>query len=98
MKKWEYRDLGELLEFFQICIIYQNQKFLIDQTDYLRKILQCFQMKNACPAPTLLLARYHPQRHEGPVNSYLQKYFQMIIGSLLYLMLGTHLDITFAVT
>jgi len=39
-----------------------------------------------------------PQKHTGPVNHVLQKKFQMLVRSLLYLMLGTCPDITFAVT
>jgi len=81
-----------------MCIIRQDQKIFIDQTDYLKKILQHFQIENMCPAPTPLPARYYPQKHEGPVDPHLQKCFQTIIGSLLYLMLGTHPDIAFAVT
>jgi len=97
MKKWEYRDLGELSEFLQMCIIYQDQKIFIDQTDYLKKILQYFQMENACPAPTPLLAENYLQKHEGLVDSHLQKCFQTIIGSFLYLMLGTCPDIAFTI-
>ena len=79
-------------------IAWHNQCIYIDQADYLKKILLCFQMQNAHHAPIPLLTGYHPQKHTGPVNHVLQKKFQMLIGSLLYLMLGTYPDITFAVT
>jgi len=66
-------------------IICQDQKIFIDQTDYLRKILQHFQIEDMCSTSTLFLARYYPQKHEEPVEPYLQKCYQMIIGFLLYL-------------
>jgi len=37
-------------------------------------------------------------KHTGPIDHALQKRFQIVIGSLLYLMLGTCPDIAFAVT
>ena len=55
-------------------------------------------MQNAQLAPTLLPTGYYPLKHTRPVDHGLQKHFQTIIGSLLYLMLGTRPDITFAVT
>ena len=98
MKKWEYRDLGNLSEFLQICIVCHDHKILIYQTNYLIKILQYFQMKNMWPTPTLLPSGYHLQKYERSIDYQLQKCFQTIIGSLLYLMLGTRPDIAFTVT
>jgi len=42
MEKWECRDLGDLSEFLQMCIVCHDHKILIDQTNYLIKILQRF--------------------------------------------------------
>ena len=41
---------------------------------------------------------YKPLPNEGPVNTQLCQQYQSVIGSLLYLMLGTRPDITYAVT
>ena len=54
-------------------------------------------MQDAWSAPTLLPTGYYPQKHTGPIDYDLQKIFQTLIGSLLYLMLSTRPDITFAV-
>ena len=47
-------------------------------------------MQDACPAPTSLPSGYYPIKHTSPIDHALQKRFETVIGSLLYLMLGTH--------
>ena len=98
MSKWECRDLGNLSEFLQMKIAQHDQCIYIDQADYLKKILSCFQMQNAHYVPTSLSTGYHLQKHTDPVDHVLQKKFQMLVESLLYLILGTHPDIAFAIT
>jgi len=53
---------------------------------------------SAQPAPTPFPTGYYLQKHTGPVNYDLQQRFQILIGSLLYLMLGTRPDIAFTIT
>ncbi len=55
-------------------------------------------MTNAKHARTPLPTGYTPTPNEGEVNLQCRALFQQIIGSLLYIMLGTHPDIAFAVT
>jgi len=55
-------------------------------------------MQNTHPVPIPLLSGYYPIKHTGPIDHTLQKRFQIVIGSLLYLMLGICPDITFTVT
>jgi hypothetical protein len=55
-------------------------------------------MTNAKYARTPLPTGYMPTPNEGEVNPQLRTQFQQIIGSLLYIMLGTRPDIAFAVT
>ena len=50
------------------------------------------------PAPTPLPAGYIPAPNKGTAKPELCSRFQMVIGSLLYLMLGTRPDLAFAVT
>jgi len=68
IEKWECRDLGDLSEFLRMHIVRHDHKILIDQTDYLIKILQCFRMENARPTPTPLPSGYHLQKHEESVD------------------------------
>jgi hypothetical protein len=65
---------------------------------YLHKVLEHFDLINAKVAPTPLPMGYVPTPNEAPVDENLCHKFQELIGSLLYIMLGTHPDIAFAVT
>ena len=55
-------------------------------------------MSNCKVAAPPLPAGYVPTKSEGQTDPELRSRFQTIIGSLLYLMLGTRPDIAFAVT
>jgi hypothetical protein len=98
MEKWECRDLGEPKEFLRMRIRRPNlSNIYLDQTSYLHKVLTRFGQANARPAPTPLPAGYYPIANQGEVNLQLRPKYQELIGSLLYLMIGTRPDIAFAV-
>ena len=97
MKCWECRDLGPTKEFLHMSIRQEGSKIMIDQCAYLEKILQRFNLINAQIAPTPLSQGYHPMAHEGVIDPKIRSLFQQVIGSLLYLMLGTRPDIAYAV-
>jgi len=94
---WECHDLGELNEFLGITIRCSGRKIILDQKAYLTKVLDRFGMTNAIIANTPLPHVYTPVAHTGNPGPTLRTQYQAIIGSLLYLMLGTRPDITFAV-
>ncbi|KAL7284847.1 hypothetical protein ACG7TL_002160 [Trametes sanguinea] len=98
MKKWECRDLGEVKEFLRMRIQRSGSTICIDQCAYLEKVLQRCGMQNAKSAPTPLPAGYYPKPNDGMADPTLRSRFQTVIGSLLYIMLGTRPDIAFAVT
>jgi hypothetical protein len=100
MKIWETRDLGDVTEFLRMRIRRDGRKIHIDQTSYLHTVLQRCGMQNAKAAVTPLPAGYVPiPMEKGTTTSpELRSRFQTVIGSLLYLMLGTRPDIAFAVT
>ena len=55
-------------------------------------------MANAKSVPTPLPAGYYLMPNIESLNTVLQFRFQQVIGSLLYLSLGTCIDIAYAVT
>ena len=97
-EKWECRDLGEAKEFLRMRITRSAYVVMIDQVAYLEKVLDRTGMTNARPSATPLPTGYYPSKNEGPVDVELRQRFQVVIGSLMYLMLGTRPDISFAVT
>jgi len=98
MKRWETRDLGMLTEFLRMRIVKEGHKVHIDQCAYLKTVLQRCGMQNAKFAVTPLPAGYVPIKSVEQASPELRSRYQTIIGSLLYLMLGTRPDISYAVT
>jgi hypothetical protein len=98
MDMWECRDLGEAREFLRMKIRREGRKIFLDQTAYLDKVVERFGMSNARGAQTPLPGGYVPEESKGQCDPEFRQKYQSIIGSLLYIMLGTRPDITYAVT
>ena len=98
MAIWETRDLGDVTEFLHMRITQKGSKISIDQCTYLEKVLERCGMQNAKSALTPLPAGYVPSPSETSATTELRSRYQTVIGSLLYLMLGSRPDIAFAVT
>ena len=97
MNVWECRDLGDTQEFLRMRIIKSKGRILVDQIDYLQKVLQRFNLINAKAVPTPLPEGYQPMPNKGAPNPEIRASFQQVIGSLLYIMLGTRPDIAYTV-
>ena len=96
--KWECYDLGKTKEFLRIYISYncKDWKIFVDQSEYLNKVLAQFNVTTN-PTSTPLLLGYMFESNDKQCNlNFYQKYQQMV-GSLMYLMIGSHPDIGFAV-
>jgi hypothetical protein len=98
MGKWECQDFGTPIEFLSMRIKRKDGQIYLDQVDYLDKILARFNMSNAKPARTPMVKGYYPLPNEGALDPELCQLFQSVIGSLMYLILGTCPDIAYAVT
>ena len=97
MKAWECRDLGDAKEFLRMRIQRKHGKIFLDQTAYLEKVLQRFGLTDAKATATPLPEGYQPVPNDVPVNPSVRSKYQQVIGSLLYIMLGTRPDIAYAV-
>jgi hypothetical protein len=71
----------------------------IDQSGYLKGVLEHFGMADANPHNMLLLAgaEEHLIKFDGQTSTSDIKHYQSLIGSLMYLEIGTRPDISFAV-
>jgi hypothetical protein len=72
----------------------------INQSGYIKDVLECFGMADANPYNTPLLAgvNLHLVKYMLQVSTLDIKHYQSLFGSLLYIQIGTHLDISFAVS
>ena len=98
MDTWECWDLGKVQEFLRMRIKRKGNKIYLDQVVYLEKVLERFGMQNAKATKPPLIEGYNPSENKEVVDPKLRAEYQSIIGSLLYLMLGTRPDICHAVT
>ena len=48
MKKYKIKDLGDLTQFLEICVIYnrENKKLYLSQDFYINKIIMSFKVKD----------------------------------------------------
>ena len=100
--KFQMRDLGTATSFLGMRITRDRSKkaLAIDQQAYTEDILTRFQMHNSHGKHVPLPENTHLQK--GPdgyrADSALRTLFQQMIGSLIYLMIGSRPDIAWAVS
>ena len=98
MTIWECRDLGKAKEFLRMRIRCKGRKLILDQQDYLDKIVKRFDMQELNTAYTPLPSGYEPEKNKEKTTDTFRQEYQSVVGSLLYIMIGTRPDISFAVT
>ena len=98
MARWECRDLGETTEFLGMHISRdrKNQKIFIDQCEYLEKVLARFDVATN-PTHTPLPSEFSFKPSEKQCDPKFRQKYQQLVGSLIYLMIGSRPDICFAV-
>ncbi|KAF7773627.1 hypothetical protein Agabi119p4_5794 [Agaricus bisporus var. burnettii] len=96
--KWECRDQGVMTEFLgmQISRDRQNKKIFLHQQKYLQKVLDRFGIKSGSEETPLPKGYVFKTSDKVPNNGFRTKY-QQLVGSLMYLMIGSRPDIAFAV-
>src|SRR6266404_1438524 len=101
-KRYEMSDLGEIESYLGVRITRDrpNRCLQIDQAGYMCDVIDRFGMADANPNKTplpagadVLLVKY-----DGEASSSDVKHYQSLIGSLLYVQIGTCPDISFAVS
>jgi hypothetical protein len=100
--RYEMSDLGEIQSYLgmRICRDRSQRRIEVDQSGYIRSILDRFGMADANPHPTPLPtgADVHLVKNTAQATSAAIKHYQSLIGSLLYVQIGTRPDISFAVS
>ena len=100
--RYEMSDFGEIQSYLGMRISRDcsQKRIEVDQSGYIKSILDRFGMADANPHPTPLptgadehLVKYTAQATQADI-----KHYQSLIGSLLYVQIGTRPDISFAVS
>ena len=101
-KRYEMTDLGEISSYLGVNITRDRslKRLEIDQSHYIKEIINRFGLSDANPMPTPLPAgvEVHLEKYDGEASKADIKLYQQMIGSLLYAQLGTRPDISFAVS
>jgi len=98
MDIWECHDIGKAKEFLRMKIQHKGKNIYLNQMSYLTKVVEHFGMRNAWGASTPLPTGYVPVKSMTQCTPEFCLEYQSIIGSLLYIMLGTCPDITYTIT
>jgi hypothetical protein len=94
---YEMTDLGEMGWILSIRVTCDCDKGMISlsQEKFIREVLECYGMTNACPISTPALANEHLVKLPSPkINA---KVYQRALGSIMYPMLGTWPDLGYAI-
>ena len=100
--RYEMTDLGEIESYLGMRIVRNRaeRRIEIDQSGYIADVLERFGMTDANPHHTPLPAGadVHLVKYTGVASPSEIKHYQSLIGSLLYIQIGTRPDIAFAVS
>lgn len=101
-RRYEITDLGEIESYLGMRITRDRsrKRLEIDQSNYLMGVLIRFNMAdaNAHNTPLPAGAETFLVKFDGSVTAAKIKHYQSLIGSLLYVQIGTRPDISFAVS
>jgi Reverse transcriptase (RNA-dependent DNA polymerase) len=81
MNKWECHDLGEVKEFLHMQVRRQGLDITINQVDYLKKVLEQFQMTNTKATQTPLVM-IRPRIYRGVIKGTFHFSFHLSLVSL----------------
>ena len=97
MKIWECRDPGKAKEFLKMKIQHVDCKFILDQQDYLCKVVMQFNMTSAPSAQMPLPFDYKPEENKETATKSERLKYQSVIESLLQIMIGIQPNTSFVV-
>ena len=101
-KCYDISDLGEIRSYLGMCIVQSRADKVteIDQSGYIKDVLKHFGMTNVNPhgMPLPAGADVHLIKYDGMASQSDIRHYQSLIGSLMYVQIGTCPDVLFAVS
>lgn len=97
--RFEIKDLGDINTFMSLNIKYDVKKGImkIDQSKYAKKIVKRFGMETSNPVKTPIEPNLKLEKNDDD-NLVTQKPYREVIGSIMYLMLGSRPDLCYPVS
>lgn len=97
--RFKMKDLGPASDFIALSINRDRARRLlwIHQSNYIRGFLEFFQMSTAKGMRTPLPPGLHLQKFDGEATAETRRWYQSVVGSILYAMIGTRPDVAYAV-
>jgi hypothetical protein len=94
---FEMKDLNKVSKYLGINIIEKENSIELDQKDYILEVLRKYNMENCNPVATPIESKLQISREPSTDND-LIKNCRILIGRLMYIMMGTRPDICFALS
>ena len=76
---------------------HKKRTLILDQSKYTENVVKRFGQENCKETVVPLPTGYTPHAKVGEINASLRSQYQSVIGSLLYIMLGTRSDLAYSV-
>jgi hypothetical protein len=96
-KYFNIKELGLIKDYLGIEVEMTKDHLKLNQTKYIEKVLEKFNMTNSNPVSTPLDSKYKLELNDKQATKEDIKYFQSVVGSLLYITLGTRCDLAYCV-
>lgn len=93
-KEFEMKDLGPVKNFMGLQIVKENNQLYISQSSFIDRILAKFGMSDCNPIATPMEAKLKLTKAES--NEFTNQPYRELLGSLMYLMIGSRPDICFS--
>ena len=99
-QRFKMKDLGPCKKFLGIQVTRdrERQTLRLDQTEYLRKVLEDHHMDDSKPVATPMEQGLHLPPPDPGLPDQLAKLYQSAIGSLMYVMLNTRPDLAYTLS
>ena len=93
-------DLGEISWILGVQVIWDHthKAIVISQEKYINNILEKHGQQNTCPMATPSLPNKQLEKLKEPEPDVNIRQYQSTVGTLMYAMLGTHLDLAYTVS
>lgn len=96
LERFQMQDMGSISNFLGLDITRSNDELHISQSKYLGKLVQKFGLENCNPVKTPMEVKGNEITQDEENNNCFDKPYRLLLGSLMYAMLGSRPDLSFA--